>query len=280
MSNSICIMKSPEFNFGKLEQQFNEIGFVHIRSFLSNEEIIILKNLFDSSYNYNGEEQGMWNSLYNVGSQRSAELSVEILAILDQKLSSFFNTYKAPVASFMVKNPNKNGITELHRDYTTQDEDYFQYRNIWIPLVDTTSNNGALYAVKYSHRFFDYPLPMFCKWSYSQYQDLLFKNSDFIDAKAGDLVVYADRTLHGSFINQTKEPRPVVHFGLLHPEAELCYYWLNENTNEVTVYETPLSFYFENNFGNQDSRFPIRRKFVYSPPVFSEADIRLGLKLI
>jgi hypothetical protein len=167
----------------------------------------------------------------------------------------------------------------LHRDYTTQDESRFQYRNIWVPLVDTTPENGALYALKYSHRLFDYPLPMFCKWPYIQHQELLFKHCEVIDAKAGDLVVYADRTLHGSFINQTSMPRPVVHFGLLHPEAGLCYCYLDEKTNEVTEYEVPISFYFENNYGNQDGRFPVRKRYKYSPPILAEEEILTGLKL-
>jgi len=273
-------MKSAKFKDRNLEALFNDNGFVHIPSFISAQEVKQLQNLFLSCYNYQGEAQGMWNSLFNIDRDQSASISQSILEILDVRLKALFMDYKAPVASFMVKNPNPNGITDLHRDYSTQDESQFQYRNIWIPLVDTTSKNGALYALKYSHTLFDYPLPMFCKWPYTDYHSLLFRHCDVIDAKAGDLVVYADRTLHGSYINQTTEPRPVVHFGLLHPEAELCYYCLDDKTNEVMVYDVPLTFYFENNYGNQDGRFNVRRKFTYSPPVFSKQDIEFGLKLI
>jgi hypothetical protein len=272
-------MKSASFLSKSLEESFNLKGFIHIPAFISSSELNALRELFSQCYNFKGEEQGMWNSLYNIPADLSSDVSRKILQILKEKLQATFSDFSAPVASFMVKNPNRNGITDLHRDYSTQDEQRFQYRNIWIPLVDTMPENGALYALKYSHTFFDYPLPMFCKWPYIQYQELLFSHCDIIDAKAGDLVVYADRALHGSFINQTKEPRPVVHFGLLHPEAELCYYYLDEAKNEVSVYNVPFSFFFENKFGNQDGRFEVKRKFAYNPPIYSETEILKGLKI-
>jgi hypothetical protein len=64
-------------------------------------------------------------------------------------------------------------------------------------------------------------------------------------AKAGDLVIYGDKVLHGSSNNLSSTPRPVVHFGLLHPEAKLLYYYLNNENREVTVYEVPYSFFFD-----------------------------------
>lgn len=272
-------MKSAKFISGNLEPQFCLDGFIHIPSFINQSELASLTTLFNSVYAYTNKSQGMWNSLFNLDSHSSNRTSKTILDILKVKLESTFENFKAPVASFMVKNPNEFGITDLHRDYSTQDEQEFQYRNIWIPLVDTTPQNGALYALKRSHTFFDYPLPMFCKWEYIEFQDMLFKHCDVINAKAGDLVVYADRTLHGSFINRSSVPRPVVHFGLLHPDAELCYYYLDEETKEVSVYDVPFSFFFENKYGNQDGRHTIRKRFKYHPPQYSKEDLLKGLQL-
>jgi len=272
-------MNSPLFIDNKVEQAFLQNGFVNLKNFLSAAEVEELNLLFESCYNYKGEAQGMWNSLYNLPKDTSSNISEALLGLLSEKIQQTFIEYKCPVASFMVKNPNRNGITDLHRDYSTQDEQHFQYRNIWIPLVNTTVKNGALYALKHSHTFFNYPLPMFCKWPYIEHQQFLFNSCDVIDAKAGDLVVYADRTLHGSFINQTNLPRPVVHFGLLHPDSELCYYHFDEKTNEVLVYEVPYQFFFENNFVKQDGRYPVKQKFKYDPPSHSLAEILQGLQI-
>jgi hypothetical protein len=266
-------MKSAKFLNNEYEIQFYELGFIHIRSFINEGELNQLRNLFYKIYNYSDVLQGMWNSLFHIDSDSSKSTSNQILNILNSKLEATFVDYYSPVASFMVKNPNKFGITELHRDYSIQDESMFQYRNIWIPLVDTNEQNGALYAMKRSHSYFDYPLPMFCKWPYNKFKDDLFQYCDIIDAKAGDLVVYADRTLHGSFINQTSSPRPVVHFGLLHPDTNLCYHYLDESKNEVSTYDVPFSFFFENKFGNQDGKYPLNSRFNYAPPEFTLNDI-------
>lgn len=266
-------MKSARFINKELENQFNDFGFIHIRSFINEYELASLQKLFNNTYNYSDVSQGMWNSQFHADSETSKTTSSQILNVLNSKLEATFVDYYSPVASFMVKNPNKFGITELHRDYSIQNENSFQYRNIWIPLVDTNKQNGALYALKRSQSFFDYPLPMFCKWPYHKYKDDLFQYCDIIDAKAGDLVVYADRTLHGSFINQTSTPRPVVHFGLLHPETNLCYYYLDESKNEVNIYNVPFSFFFENKYGSQNGKYPLRNRFNYSPPEYTLDEI-------
>ncbi len=273
-------MLKPEFIDHKIENEFSTNGFIHSPNFLNETELSQLRTFFEESYNYNGEKQGMWNSLYNLPKKTSIEISQKILTVLTPKLREIFKNFSCPIASFMVKNPNRNGITDLHRDYSSQDESRFQYRNIWIPLIDISVDNGALYTLKYSHTFFDYPLPMFGKWPYLKYQQILFKSSDIIEAKAGDLVVYADRTLHGSFINQTNYPRPVVHFGLLHPSYELYFYHMKDDSSIVSMYNVPFEFFFENNFGNQDGRFPVFKRFEYNPPKYSLEEILHGLKLL
>ena len=262
-------MKFPMFIDRKLEEKFSINGFIHIKNYLNDFEINELKILFDSCYNYKGEDQGMWNSLYNLPIDRFSHVSPQILDLLSSKLSSTFWGFKAPVASFMTKNPNRNGVTELHRDFSVLDETNFQYRNVWIPLVDTNMENGALYALDRSHNFFKYPLPMFTKWPYIVFQQILYHSWTVVDAKAGDLVVYADRTLHGSFINQTNQPRPVVHLGLLPTDASLTYYHLNNSDNIVTVYDVPFSFYLKAKFEVNEGNYPVIRKFKYEPPEVS-----------
>jgi hypothetical protein len=272
-------MKSAEFIDAGLEGEMNENGFVHIKNFLGKDVVTELLNLFKSQYYFDGQPNVMWNSLYNVDPAKSAEISEKILAIVKPHINAAFKNAVCPVATFMVKNPTFESTVTLHRDFTVQDEREFSYRNIWIPLIDTTPEIGALYALKYSHAFFDYPLPHHTKWPYMEYEEMLAKHCDVILANAGDLVMYGDRMLHGSFNNKTSEPRPVVHFGLLHPESQLCYYYLNSADKQVTVYEVPYKFFFENNWANQDGRFPIRHKFKFDPPAYTKDEILRGLKI-
>jgi hypothetical protein len=267
-------MKSAEFISLELQQQFNEDGYIIIRNLLNSNEIEQLMQLFESHYHIDGQSCGnLWNSLCDIPHDRSLSLSSQILAIVKPNLDKYLRNYVCPAATFLVKNPTPQSAIVIHRDYSVQDEPDFSYHNIWLPIVDTTPQNGQLYVLKKSHKFFDYPLPHNTPWPYMDYEKLLVEHCDVIDANAGDLVIYGDKVLHGSFDNLTAQPRPVVHFGLLHPDAKFLYHYLNGETKEVTVYDVPYQFFFENAWGNQDHRFPIVKKFNYAPPSLTQEDI-------
>ena len=266
-------MKAAEFIDNTLQDQYEENGFVIIRNLLNELDLIELNRLFVTHYNYQGEQNTMWNSLCDIPHDKSANLSNLILRVVKPKLDLHLKNYVCPAATFLVKNPTKQSTVQLHRDFSVQDEPEYSYQNIWLPIVDTTPDNGQLHVLKKSHKFFDYPLPHNTIWPYLEYEESLLKYCDVINAKAGDLVIYGDKVLHGSSNNLSSTPRPVVHFGLLHPEAKLLYYYLNNENREVTVYEVPYSFFFENAWGNQDGRFPVFKKFEFTPPAFSQLDI-------
>lgn len=266
-------MKSAEFINPELQQEYDENGYVIIRNVLNTDEVGQLKRLFELHYGYNKQDNNLWNSLCDIPHDSSRSLSNQILAIVKPNLDKYVRNYVCPAATFLVKNPMAESAITIHRDFSVQDELNFSYQNIWLPIVDTTSQNGQLYVLKKSHKFFDYPLPHNTPWPYMEHEKLLVEYCDVIDAKAGDLVIYGDKILHGSFDNLTDAPRPVVHFGLLHPEAKFLYHYLNAETQEVTVYDVPYPFFFENSWGNQDNRFPIVKQFHFDPPKLTKEAI-------
>lgn len=268
-------IKSAQFIDQDLQSHYDEYGYAVIKNVLNPSEIEALKKLFNMHY-YHNEPYTMWNSICDTRRQEEAPLvSNQILYIVKPILDKYFKNYICPVGTFLVKNPSPTSTVSLHRDFSIQDESEYSYQNVWLPLVDTTPQNGQLFVLKKSHQFFIYPLPHSAIWPYLEHERLLLEYCDVINAKAGDLVIYNDKMLHGSSDNLTDEPRPVVHFGLLHPDAKILYYYLDSNTNEVTVYETPSSFFFEisRRAGNQDGRFPVFKKFYYNPPVLTREKV-------
>lgn len=254
-----------KFKNNAFEQDFCNKGYLYIPDFLSPDRMKELLSLYKSLHTDLTVDAGMWNSLYNLNKEDSTRVSNRILSILRPELDNILENYAAPVASFMSKNANNLGICDLHRDFSILDETRFEYRNVWVPLVDINIDNGALYALPGSHRLFNYPLPMFCKWPYTNLQNSLFKKVEIFNVKAGDLVVYADRTLHGSFLNRSTKSRPVVHMGILHPDYELAYYFM-DSENFVKVFSVPYSFYLENKFGDQEGRYPLIKTYKFEPP--------------
>lgn len=272
-------MISSTFKDNTLENEFSKYGIIHLRNFIDAELVEKLLTVFNDAYYSNqNHDEGMWNSLYNVSPEQSKLISETILKLLQVKFNETFDNFKAPVATFMNKNPNENGICELHRDFSILDEENYEYRNLWIPLINIEKENGALYALKGSHRTFNYPLPMFCKWPYIEMEKALFKYCEIITANAGDLIVYADRTLHGSFLNKSTLPRPVVHLGIMPEEAEITYYYLNDE-KEIKIYEVPFTFFLKNEFGDQDGKYPVKKVMSFNPPELNEDYIISELEL-
>jgi hypothetical protein len=265
-------MNYSRFKNPQLEEEFTRNGYAMIKGFLSEGEVAKLFDLFSSLYTGDATQQGFWNSLYNIDREKGLEVSKEILAVLQSHIEEHFENYCTPIGTFMVKRPNPESASDIHRDYSSLDETEFQYRNLWIPLVDVTADNGALFVLEGSHKIFNQVLPMFTPWPYEHHRDLLHRHIKTILANAGDLVVYQDRTLHGSKPNFTDKPRPVVHLGIFPPEAQLCYHHLNEN-REVEVYHVSQEFYFKGNFKEDLKSIPLHKKYPFEYPNYSAKDI-------
>jgi hypothetical protein len=267
-------MKRAELRDKVSEQKLLRDGFILFKNFLSPEEVELLYTLYKKHHHSSDSDKAMWNSLYNVTAQEGFDISNKILSILRPRLDEIFVSYHSPVATYMSKNNNDKSTCDIHRDFSTQDEREFQYRNIWIPLVSTKLNNGALYALKGSNNVFDYILPMFSEWPYKHMQDALITMSEVIYTDAGDLVIYLDKTLHGSLVNYSVDSRPVVHFGVLHPDNRLCFYYLDQKSQKVKVYEVPFKFFFEKDFSDPGEKYPLVKEFVYAPPSLDIATVK------
>ncbi len=271
-------MKLAELKNQSDESSLNKNGFILFRNFLTAEEVAELFALYKSLHKNADRDKGMWNSLNDILPEDGLYVSEKILEKLRPKLNELFVSYCAPIATFMSKNCNPNSTCDLHRDFSILNENEFQYRNIWIPLISTTQNNGALYVLRGSNHVFDYVLPLFSPWPYKNMQNELFPMVETIDAGAGDLVIYLDKTLHGSHINFSNDSRPVVHFGALHPDVELQFYNLDEKKENVRVYAVPSRFYFDKDFSRVESKYPFVREFKFDPPQLKVAEVVEKLK--
>lgn len=266
-------MKGVKFLEGSIEREFNEEGYTLIENFLDLYEVEELRKIY---YKYHIErvEGLMWNSLYYVSVEDSIRISNQVLEIVQPKLDKIFEAYNAPLATIMSKTGLKpEGLDTPHRDYSVLDEEKFEYRQIWIPIVDITEQNGPMFVIPKSHKLPHRILPMMGTCVYREKEsELKRKYTDPILMKSGDLLVYADRTIHAGYPNYTTHERPVVHFGLVPPEATVRYYERDrENANTINVFEVENDWYLKvRDFTNAPKE---GRKFLYS---FSEKELDLS----
>jgi hypothetical protein len=266
-------MLAATFKNPALEQELNENGFVVIPGFLPKEDIDRLLTFYKASHNE--RVIGCWNSLYDLPVGAGGELSVQIREVAEPHLDKLFNDWQFPSALFIVKNPGRNHESLVHRDDTIHDENEMQYRQCWVPLVDLTTENGALYMVPKSHQLFTDSRPMFAKWPYEHLRPRLEREFETLYAKAGDLIVYLDKTLHGSYKNTSNETRPVFQGGIMHKEARPLYTRYVAERNEVEIYEVDPQFFFNKEYMNPvvNKKYPLIKVEKYTSTEITEAKL-------
>jgi ectoine hydroxylase-related dioxygenase (phytanoyl-CoA dioxygenase family) len=266
-------MLAATFKDPQLEQEINENGYVVIPGFLPEEDVQKLLAVYRGSHNE--RVIGCWNSLYDLPTGSGAELSAEITAVAKPHLAKLFDNWQFPIALFIVKNPGQEHASLVHRDDTMHNEDEVQYRQCWVPLVDLTPENGALYMVPRSHKLFTDSRPMFAKWPYENLRPRLEKEFVTLYAKAGDLIVYLDKTLHGSYKNVGSETRPVFQGGIMHKDAVPLYTRYVAERNEVDIYQVDPEFFFNKEYMNPviDPKYPLIRTEKYQPTEITEAEL-------
>jgi len=95
--------------------------------------------------------------------------------------------------------------------------------------VDVCIDNGALGVIKGSHRFYDHvrpsPSPQFAP-PFKDQLFVIFPYLNILELKAGQAVVFDNRTIHASPPNITAEVRVAFGIGITHQEAKIRHYYL------------------------------------------------------
>ena len=155
------------------------------------------------------------------------------------KLKPYFKNAKPFVGSFVIKECNPTSIVPVHQDWSfVEDEDKYCSVTCWIPLVDVDIDNGALGVIKGSHNYFknlrpspspQVPSPI------SEHMFTVFPYLHLIDMKAGEALIFDNRTFHGSPPNVTDKPRIAFGIGFTQEEAQLAHYYLKPDGKKETI---------------------------------------------
>ena len=188
------------------------------------------------------------NTLFSPHLDYKLKIRDRLAQILQPATQRLFANYRAQCHIFMVKEKESTHPLQPHQDWSTVDETRYQSFNVWIPLQDTTPQNGGLWVIKGSHKL-NIPirgggilLP-----DYTALQPHLEELITWLPAKAGHAVLFYHRTIHGTAANTTSAHRVVVNFGLLPAEADTCIYVQHGPQAAMQEYHPPHDFaYFQN----------------------------------
>ncbi len=238
------------FRDEKHQADFEKNGFV-ILPFYNEAEINELEALYYRLHPK--DEKGFFPSTFSKDKNYRYEADSEIKRVCERSIEKYCMDVKVVCGSFIVKSPGPESGMCVHQDMSLVDEARFTGINIWVPLVDLTIENGALFVIPGSHRVF----PTYRGSSIPEYfSPVMEEMIDFLQPvllKAGEAVFFDQSVIHFSPPNYTDKIRIVTNTYFTHKDCEFrTYYWnKDEHGNHVEAFAQDDAFMtnFEQ-FGN------------------------------
>lgn len=186
-----------------------------------------------------------------------AELvSHEINRIVASQLERWFPAHRSFLGSFLVKGPHHGAQISFHQDLSYTNERSARTTVLWLPLIDTTADNGALAVVAGSHRWttgcrpsgID-PLPT------DQHQDLFAAHGVQLEIPAGTAVAYDAATVHGSPSNTSSQVRVAVGIALV-PSHEPLVHVHADDHGGFSTFAVDTNYYTQQGLRHRPVGYP------------------------
>ncbi len=232
-----------------VQKNFDRDGYVVLPA-LDQDEVKELLDFYTSLKLNDDAGFGFHISMDQTDKSLVGKILDKLFEVAFPKMSLHFENAKAFVGSYVIKEPNPTSIVPVHQDWSfVEDEERHCSLTCWVALVDTTLDNGAMAVIKGSHRFFknfrpspspQVPSPL------SEHMFTIFPYLQLIEMKAGEMLVFDNRTFHGSPPNTTLKPRVAFGIGMTQKDAKLVHYYLNPavpEKNEVFKYAIDEAFF-------------------------------------
>ncbi|WP_299253227.1 phytanoyl-CoA dioxygenase family protein [uncultured Aquimarina sp.] len=228
-----------------LNKFFLKNGFVVI-DFLNTSEV---QELINSYRMLEGDlgQAAFASTIMSKNTEYRFAVSSIINTTFQRAIQGLFVDVKFFWGNFNIKYPNKNnGVVPLHQDPSFLDERNFNPLGIWVPLVDTNPENGALEVIPGSHTILDNPRCGGQLFPYSSIQDSLLENfGKSLSMKAGQAYIGSPALFHASPSNKSLHPRIVAACLAGPKESELRYhhYKAIEEKEVAEMFEVDNSYY-------------------------------------
>lgn len=162
----------------------------------------------------------------------------QIAALVTPAFERWFEGYRAVIYNFFIKRRRSpRSAVRYHYDFAVVDERQGDAAmQLWIPLVDTTADNGTLIVREGSHRSVtairphDYRHP-----ASGDSLTELPRDAVCPATRAGEGVVFTNRTLHGSAPNLSALDRPALG-AILVPEGLSVIHWVRTTPGSAELW--------------------------------------------
>lgn len=245
----------PVFNDSKLDLKLKRDGIV---KFALPDDLMIdacenvLSNLVP---NY---DKNIGENFYGSVSLKDIATKLAVHHDLGQLVTPFLNSiisnHKLLTYFYLVKVKGSKSILQLHQDWSIIDERKYRAYNLWIPLCDSTVENGTLHVLKGSQNF---PLNIRGANIPPKYLDqfeLAKRNMKPIDVKKGEALLFDSRLLHYSPANLTDQARTAIINNIIPTQAETFSFFGRQGKDQLSIdqYQVPADLFIHyDDFVNQ-----------------------------
>ena len=194
--------KRPLFRQPSLQKKFDGNGYV-IVDFLDTGEVNALNDMYRHVPGDLGQP-AFASSIMSRDVQYRDKVSSAIEEVFRQPLSRICIDTQIFWGNFTIKYPNYHqGAVPLHQDPSFLDERLHTPMGIWVPLVDTTPDNGALQVIPHSHTLLSQPRCGGQPFPYtSSQEDLLHRFGKSLFMRAGQAYIGSPALFHASPANR------------------------------------------------------------------------------
>lgn len=166
-----------------------------------------------------------------------------------EQLRRLLPDFHPVLSTFVSKAPDGPSVVGAHQDWSFVDEQASRSLNVWIPLCDTTLDNGALGVVKRSHK-----LPLRIRGtnlpdSVSMSPEDASQRACLFPMRAGDALVFEHRAVHWSPANLSGSTRAAAQISLIPDDARLVHYVGAEKDDEVLELSVDTDFFYRHTPG-------------------------------
>jgi ectoine hydroxylase-related dioxygenase (phytanoyl-CoA dioxygenase family) len=226
------------------QHKFQQNGYVVI-DFLDAIEIEALKQIYMEHPSNKVADFQVSN--YEKDTAKNKIIDSKIKNIIQNKIALHFKDYKLLSAFFYVKFTGTASSFYVHKDWNCVDESKETSIHIWIPLKDTTTQNGNLFFCPFDYKKqltfrgspgFEFPEPSF----FTKKINSIYKKNIF--TKSGQAVCFDHRLTHGSNSNLTDEVRVAAGISLIPKNVQMIHYHKNKK-GQIETHEVKEDFYID-----------------------------------
>lgn len=194
------------------------------------------------------EPNHFYSSTHSPDHSFRRESSNFIKKIVAERMEQFFCGYDLLGGAFVVKPAKGKGLLPPHQDWNIVDERITRSYNLWIPLIDVTVENGAVYVLPGSHnKIFTHRGPAIPSL-FKNIEPHVWTSLEALPMKAGEALLYDHALVHASPNNNTNKMRLGIVCGIIPQNQNMQLYYGQDG--EINSYKVTEDFFLDKDPNN------------------------------